>query len=39
LQLYHQTYAAGVRDTDANPGPYLEGVRRFNRQLSGRPGS
>jgi hypothetical protein len=33
LQLYDQTYAAGVRDVDGKPGAYLDGVRRFNRQL------
>jgi hypothetical protein len=34
LQLYDQTYTAGVRGVDAEPGPYLAGIRRFNQRLS-----
>ncbi len=33
LQLYHLSYAMGLRDPDGKPGPYLKVLRRFNGRL------
>lgn len=33
LQLYHLSYAMGLRDPHGKPGPYLSVLRRFNQSL------